>query len=77
MLKFEFSCCHDWTKKALPVLAFGMVSKIMISVIGCMRSVDWVVISGFSDNVGVSRDFVGVTINEVPNAHFLFDKRSE
>ena len=49
----------------------------MISVIGCMRFVDWVVISGFSDNVGVSRDFVGVTINEVPNAHFLFDKRSE
>ena len=77
MLKFEFSCCYDWTKKHFLFLTFGLVSKIMISVIGCMRFVDWVVIPGFSDNVGVSRDFVGVTINEVPNAHFLFDERSE
>lgn len=49
----------------------------MISMIGCMWFVDWVEISGLSDNVGAGRDFMGVTIIEVLNAHFLFDKRSE
>lgn len=78
MLKFEFSCYCDWTEKNILFFQnLGFVSKIMISMIGCMWFVDWVEISGLSDNVGAGRDFMGVTIIEVLNAHFLFDKRSE
>ena len=34
------------------------VSKIMISMIGCMRFVDWVEIPGLSDKNGAGRDFM-------------------